>query len=204
MVKSPRWSPDGRSIAYLARGATAVDVQTIDVATGHVTALTKTAVTEVAPVWSRDGRRVLFGAPSRDGSWHVWSVGPEAPPEVVLSNAVAAQPSPDGVWLYFTRPDQRGVWRVATGASRPAERVIDDLDAASTESWLVAPGGVYYAVDQQDGVRLRRVPLAGGAFDEVAQLPQLSWPGFSIGPDGVDVLYARWDRRESNIMSIEY
>ena len=42
------------------------------------------------------------------------------------------------------------------------------------------------------------------AAADVATLAQLSWPGFSISPDGAHVVYARWDRRESNIMSIEF
>jgi hypothetical protein len=49
-----------------------------------------------------------------------------------------------------------------------------------------------------------RCPLPGGRQVERAGLNQMSWPGFSIAPDGRHVLYARWDRRESNIMSIEY
>jgi hypothetical protein len=50
---------------------------------------------------------------------------------------------------------------------------------------------------------LRHVPLAGGGATDVAQLTNMSWPGITLTPEGAHLLYARWDRRESNIMAIE-
>ena len=47
-------------------------------------------------------------------------------------------------------------------------------------------------------------PLAGGGATELATLSQFTWPGFAVTPDGAHVLYARWERRDSNLMSIEY
>ena len=49
---------------------------------------------------------------------------------------------------------------------------------------------------------MRRAPLAGGAGVDVAWIGNYSWPGFAVTPDGTRVLYAHWDRRESNIMAM--
>jgi hypothetical protein len=51
-------------------------------------------------------------------------------------------------------------------------------------------------------VVLYRTASSGGAPEVVMILPQYSWPGFSIGSDG-SVYYARWGRRESNIMAVD-
>ena len=203
-VSSPRWSPDGRRIVYLARGRGAVDVYQVDVTSGAIATVTATAANEVAPSFSRDGRRILFGAANATGQWQVWSVdantGGDA--RIELPNAVAAQPAPDGLALYFTRPDQPGLWRVSAGASQP-ERMLDGISTANTHGWTIADDGIYYVEEVADAIQLRRVALNGGESHPVATLTQFTWPGFSVANDGA-VLYARWDRRQSNLMSLEY
>jgi Tol biopolymer transport system component/DNA-binding winged helix-turn-helix (wHTH) protein len=207
VVRMPRWSPDGRRITYLARGQGGVDVQGIDVATGEVSVLTTSPASEVAPAWSHDGTRVLFGVPDPTGQWNVWSVaasGTERALSLVIPNAVAAQPSADGQWYYFTRPDRTGLWRAPAHNPEGATRVTDAVAAGNTIGWTVTAGGVYFVDEHDDEVRLMMAPLAGGREVEVATLSQFSWPGFSVTPDGAHALYARWERRDSNLMSLQY
>jgi Tol biopolymer transport system component len=207
VVKTPRWSADGRRIVYLARGQGAVDVQVMDVATGMVTPLTASPASEVAPSWSHDGTRVVFGAADTAGRWNVWSVaasGAERAPRLEIANAVAAQPSADGEWLYFTRPDQPGLWRTSAHDTATATNVVDGISIGNTMGWEVTTAGIYYLEDRDEAVRLKLAPLAGGSATERATLEQFTWPGFSVTPDGAQVLYAKWDRRDSNLMSIEY
>ena len=207
MVKMPRWSPDGGRIAYVARGEGAIDVHVIDVVSGVATALTASDAAETAPAWSHDGTRVWFGVSDAEGRWSVWSVdamSQGAEPRLEVRDAVAAQVSADGESVYFTRADQPGLWRRTSQDAATAARVIGDVPIGSTLTWHVTSRGIYFVQDVQGEVRLLFAPLAGTAATMVATLTQFSWPGFSITPDGTRVLYARWDRRESNLMSIEY
>jgi Tol biopolymer transport system component len=208
VVKTPRWSPDGRRLVYLARGQGGVDVHVIDVSTGAVRRLTTSPTSEVAPTWSHDGARVLFGAPDAAGHWNVWSVDATSDgdrvPRQDIANAVAAQSSPDGQWLYFTRPDRPGLWRAPSLDTGAAVRVLDGVGIGNINGWNVARNGIYVVRERDDEVRLMVAPLEGGDATEVATLFRFTWPGFSVTPDGAYALYARWDRRESNLMSIEY
>ena len=79
----------------------------------------------------------------------------------------------------------------------------EDVGAGDSLSWIAMPAGVFFVAEERREIVLRRVPLTGGAVERVAALPNFSWPGFSIGAAGTRIVYARWDRRESNIMAAE-
>jgi dipeptidyl aminopeptidase/acylaminoacyl peptidase len=53
---TPRWSPDGKKIAYVSGG----QIWTIDVASGETKKLTNAALGAADPVWSPDGRLIAF------------------------------------------------------------------------------------------------------------------------------------------------
>ena len=50
---------------------------------------------------------------------------------------------------------------------------------------------------------IRRAPFTGGNGEDVASIANYSWPGFAVTPDGTGIVFARWDRRESNVMAVE-
>jgi Tol biopolymer transport system component len=203
IVKVPRWSPAGTHIVYLARGRDAVDVHQVEVSTGRVTRLTHDAINELAPAWTHDGSRVLFGAVGADGRSNVWSVDARtgADRKLAIANAVAAQSSGDSALLYFTRQDEPGVWRTQPDGSMPV-RVVTPVTPGNSLGWIVTRNSIYYIAEVGDEVQLRRQALDESVSTLVATLTQFSWPGFSVTRDGV-VYYSRWDRRDSNLMALE-
>jgi hypothetical protein len=145
----------------------------------------------------------VYGAPDENGAWNVWSVDvrAQAAARIEIADAVSAQPAPGGGW-FFTRPSARGLWRTAAAHTAPI-RVRDDLTPGNALGWTVTADAIYYVATRDYAVRLRRAALDGASDTEIATLTQFSWPGFSVAPDGT-ILFARWDRRDSNLMSIEY
>jgi Tol biopolymer transport system component len=61
-VADPQWSPDGSAIAFAGFGETATfsDLYVVDVKTGRTRQLTRNNFSDKEPVFSPDGKRVLF------------------------------------------------------------------------------------------------------------------------------------------------
>lgn len=104
----PRWSPDGHSIAA-SRWQTggAYDVVVLDTTGALTRTVTAGPGIDASPVWSPDGRYLLFGS-DRSGIPEIYAVDLHEPTEAAPLQAThlvtgAFQPdvSPDGEWLYF-------------------------------------------------------------------------------------------------------
>jgi hypothetical protein len=80
---------------------------------------------------------------------------------------------------------------------------VPDIRAGDTSNWRVTSEGIFYTGVTGDRPVIRRAALTGGRGVDVASISQQSWPGFAVTPDGTGVIFARWDRRESNIMAAE-
>jgi Tol biopolymer transport system component len=202
-IRQPRWSPDGARILISASVKGQSDLYLIDASSGTLTRLTDDADDEVAPAWSHDGAAVLFGA-RRSGTWQVMrmTIADRSRTQLTADGGYAPQPSPDGATILFTRLEHAGVWSMPA-AGGEARLLVPGVRAAETMNWRATPTGIYYIGATGEHPVVRRAPLSGGPGVDVAWIGNYSWPGFAVTPDGTRVLYAHWDRRDSNIMSME-
>jgi Tol biopolymer transport system component/DNA-binding winged helix-turn-helix (wHTH) protein len=203
-IRQPRWSSDGARILISASVNGQLDLYAIDVSTGTLTRLTDDVEDEVAPAWSHDGAAVLFGA-RRSGTWQVMrmTIADRARIQLTTDGGYAPQPSPDGKTILFTRLEHAGVWSMPAGGGA-ARVLVPGVRAAETMNWRATPTGIYYIGATGQHPVVRRAPLTGGTAVDVAWIGNYSWPGFAVTPDGTRVLYAHWDRRDSNIMSMDH
>ena len=169
-VHSPRWSPDGLRLVYVRGGTyfalgedqlgntetSAIHVVTI--ASGADQALTDGATLDISPVWTADGRGVLFVS-NRSGGRDVYlgrlsrSGELQAPVERVTSglNAHSISLSKDGKSLaYSSLAFRANIWSVAI----PDERIAVTADARQvtfgsekTEKIAVSRDGQWLAFD---------------------------------------------------------
>jgi hypothetical protein len=81
--------------------------------------------------------------------------------------------------------------------------IVPNVRAAETANWRVTAHGIYFIGTTAHHIVVRRTALSGGDAVDVAWLGNYSWPGFAVSRDGTRILFAHWDRRDSNIMAME-
>ena len=202
-MRQPRWSPDGTRILISAAVNGQMDLYSFAVSTGDQVRLTDDGEDEIAPAWSHDGASVLYGARVA-GTWQLMRLmtSDRSRAQITTDGGYAAQESSDGRTIYFTRLDRAGLWTMPAAGGDP-RLLVPGVRAAETANWRATPNGIYYLGATADQPVVRRAPLAGGTATDVAWIGNYSWPGFAVTPDGTRVIYAHWDRRESNIMAVD-
>ncbi len=158
---SPRWSPDGKRIAYvltnadLERSAYDADVWIIDADGKNDRRLTSAKANDTRPRWSPDGKTLAFLS-DRDGKNAIWLIAPDGgearklidPPTFVREFEWA----PDGKSIAFTRADEPTPEEEKRVKEKDDARVVDAerrrmhvhvVDVATGESRRVT-GGAFY------------------------------------------------------------
>ena len=160
MAASP--SPDGTKIVFSAQGALWV----IPIAGGNATRITPWTMEPTAPVWSPDGKSIVFQNYTGEGNYHLWSIAPNGadPKELTSGPQDDREPawSPDGSTLVFSsdrsNDGQFKIWSLSL-ASGTLRQVTSGPGAESNP--MVSPDG--QQVVFSDTANLYTVPLAGGA-----------------------------------------
>jgi Tol biopolymer transport system component len=216
---SPRWSPDGKAIAFdFSAGDTDnVDVYVMSASGGTPRRVTTSPVIDATPTWSRDGRWIYFGS-NRTGQWQVWKVpssGEESGSarQVTRGGGSTAIESTDGKYLYFAKrssgtPDPRNsIWRVPV-EGRDEEVVIDSF-RSTHGSWDLTAEGIYF-VDQRPSTSgmewvVRFLAFGQQHATDLARLrhpPYLGGPAVSVSSDGRWMLSTQ-SQGESDLMLVE-
>ncbi len=73
MERHPRLSPDGRYVAFARKVGVKSAIHVFALATGAVVRLNDLPTEEDSPIWSGDGRTILYSS-DRRGTWDLWAV----------------------------------------------------------------------------------------------------------------------------------
>ncbi len=199
-IVQPRWSRDGRHIAFVAVVDDVADLYVMPRNGGPPRRLTRDAAEDGSPDWSPDGRHLYFTS-RREGGPAVWRIDPFAERadavRVTEPGIAHFRIGPAGGWLYYVQSGQPGLWRralVQDGAavSGRAQKVVDRLAVADWTNWGLSNDAVFY-VERPDGVRrgarLKRLDIGSGAVTDIADASLLNRSaGFALTPDGRPVL----------------
>ncbi len=184
--RSPAWSLDGRTLAYVCDVGGVGQVFTRAVDSPVAAQITNGKDPVFAPFWSADGSRIYF---QQGPSSYVISATGGAP-QLLVKDAVSGSLSADGQRLAFFRPTNGGVWLARADGSEPAQYRGKGLPQRFRGGMLrFSPDGKELAVlalpDSNSGSTLELwiIPLDGADPSKVAGglsmylTAQLCWSG---------------------------
>ena len=214
----PRWSPDGRTIAFCAYDPDErVHVWTIPAEGGTPRLITKPTGEQTMPTWSRDGKWVYFSE-AREGSAGAWLGGPGAEIWRVPATGGAAEQltrtgtgflayeTADGANLMYqpTYGDSPLLMMPLKGGGSP-RRLVECVRSASFVP--VGTTVIYVACDAGTSPPLRSIDTVSGRDRLLGTLehspPDQIGSNLAVSPDRKTILFTGLMRRGADLMLIE-
>jgi len=200
----PRFSPDGRFIAFSSDREGNMDVYVIPASGGLVKRLTIHSADDTVLDWTPDGKRVLFASQRGEdfmGKLYVVPIDGGLPKDAGPDMGVSGSFSPDGTKLAVNRKAQsywrkyyRGAYQSDVSVMDLASKTFKDLTSyEGMDSWpLWSRDGFIYFVSDREGkgqTNLWRVAEAGGAAEQVTRFTSgdVRFPG--ISGDGKTIVF---------------
>ncbi|HAF25513.1 MAG TPA: hypothetical protein DCK93_21830, partial [Blastocatellia bacterium] len=213
LTGTPRWSPDGRWIAFDSRSNDSgregdADIYIISAEGGQPRPLTSGPFENVVPSWSRDGKGIYFGSMS-SGGMQIWRVPAEGgqPAQVTQHGGFEGFESTDGKILYYSKGRAvPGIWQVPVGGGEETP-LLDEHKAGYWRLWTVAEKGIYFAT--ANALSHPVIEFFSFATHKVTPVATLDKPisrsdsGLAISPDRRWLLFSQMDQSGSDIMLVE-
>ena len=202
----PRWSPDGRYIAFEFHPHERSEIYMVEVP-GGVPRLVPTipGSDNLSPSWSRDGKWIYFASKRGGEAFQVWRmpIAGGVPEQLTRYGGISPIESADGRYLYYSKYEQNGIWRMPLRGDGAESMVLSDMDPDGWPNWALSPEGIYF-------LKFGKFPKASLAFYDFAEnTTRIIWPlekqagwGLSLSSDGRSLLYIQDQFAESNLMLV--
>ncbi|MCC6539288.1 MAG: serine/threonine-protein kinase [Bryobacterales bacterium] len=220
MLGDPRWSPDGRSIAFTLLVDRHPDIFTVRCESPETSCepprpLTRTPATgESNPLWSRDGRWIYF-ASNQTGRFELWRMAADdsgAPPvQITWNGGYQGRESADGKWLYYCKvTGHHGFYRLPLPLPEPMKERVEEAVAvnvpwAALGTWALTESELLYypALGGVAFPPVRAVHLKTRTNRDLPVGDSMLGRGLSTSADGRWLLQTREDRKLSLAMIAE-
>jgi dipeptidyl aminopeptidase/acylaminoacyl peptidase len=207
-TRRPRWSPDGRQVAFDARasGSYHTDIYVVNARGGEPRRLTTDVSQDTWATWSADGQWIYYLRHVR-GSPEIWKVpaagGP--PEQITHDHGLSAQESTDGRFLYYSTA-ARELWRVRLGGG--VRQLMLKMPSRTEWGglWTVTDAGIYWLnADGSPHPAIDFLSFATGRSSRAFTPPGSVAMGsnISVSRDRRLLLLAQLDYGSSDVMMLE-
>jgi len=138
--------------------------------------------------------------------FQLWKVPVAGGSEVQITHhgGFDAHESPDGRWVYYTKDNGIGIYRVS--ASGGDERRLLNVSLAGGGYWAVGKRGIYFVENSSSpGPIVKHYNFANDRLTEITSLEHPTFseqPGFAVSPDERWILYLQVEAN-TDIMLVE-
>ena len=206
----PRFSPDGRMIAFTSNRFGNDDVFVVAVTGGEPRQLTFNTTGDTVQYWTPDGKGIVFASSRSSSPWrsplYVVPVDGGLPRPLDMDNANGGMFKQDGSAIAFTRKGG-AYWRKGNKGNRTDDIWVQDvsskkitrltdLDTAQFRSWIHdttpmwgADNQIYFNSERDGIFNIWRIAAAGGQPVQVTRHRDDGIQFPSISPDGKTIAY---------------
>ena len=204
---TPRWSPDGQSIAFEASGKAGGgwDIWVVEANGGSPRQVTHSPGDNILPSWSRDGNAIYFTS-KRSGRFEIWRLPAHGGKEeqITRNGGYLAFESTNKNTLYYTlsQDGTEGLY---------AKSLPDGVEVQAVNENVVARGlavfsdRAYYLHCGQNECDIRFYEFANARVQVIHKIGVLlhGASGLTVSPDRQTFLFSILNRPESDLMLIE-
>ena len=200
-----RWSPDGRYIAFEFHPNEHSEIYIVEVA-GGVPHLMPTVpgADNLSPSWSRDGKWLYFASKRGTECFQIWKIPVQGgtPVQLTQHGGISAVESTDGRYLYYSKFEEGGVWRMAV-EGREETKVLD-VGGDGWPNWALGSEGIYFLkFSKSPHPTIQFLNFATGKTHLVWTLEREPGWGISVSNTGKSIVFTQDDFAESNLMMVE-
>jgi Tol biopolymer transport system component len=202
-ISRVRWSPEGKTLLFDARGERAQDLYTVPVVAGGKP--TRVVVFGWNGSFSRDGKKIYYD--SRGQIWKADTNGGN--PEPLVKRMGIAQPveSLDGKFVYYRQRRSFSRVPVEGGDEEEEDVIVPEHELMWATTLQLMKTGAYYAEFQRSARTwvVSFYDFATRKSSIVFRMKNIDFGSghlFSISPDGKYILYPKVDQSQTDLMLI--